>query len=467
MDNYYKSLVNMSQPRLIEKNVEDNQPKKVSWKEDTERIRQLDLQNLRRDVISNGYENFIRTQIIPSLGVISSYELDVVFYDDLEERISCKLPYKSDYIAILKIPDARSYLSSLKKIINKEVAVISTDTLCWGEGDIVYRDSYDSGQLHTELMDSRAEQPAAIDHVVLPEWLDELIFKKLHAIYQPSFERYSYNLDLDTKESRIYLGTYFPRSFAETYLVFHSLFRDRAVLKTICSKSTINVLDFGCGTGGEIFGLLQSLEEYTSKRLNFRIIAMDGNHNSLRLFEEISRNYNLRGRNFIKSKIFPCVINSCSDVKDVLSIVRDKFDFIITSKAIGEFQRKGIFTPNGYEFFLNSFSPLLAKSGVMLILDVTIKDSKSGLYLPQTLNLGTNSFLSRHHPEFKSIAPCQGHINGQFCKRACYFKTVVQVSHSLKKKDRSSFSLRVIVREGMQLDPSVFKTQFTSPCLHG
>ena len=49
----------------------------------------------------------------------------------------------------------------------------------------------------------------------LPQWVDDLIFDELKAEYAPDHIRFEYNLNLDSKEVLTYLGTYFPRSYAE------------------------------------------------------------------------------------------------------------------------------------------------------------------------------------------------------------------------------------------------------------
>ena len=59
--------------------------------------------------------------------------------------------------------------------------------------------------------------------VILPEWIDDLIFRVLSAKYSRK------NKDLvvlEWKEDEVlsYLGTYFPRSFAESYYIFFKLF---------------------------------------------------------------------------------------------------------------------------------------------------------------------------------------------------------------------------------------------------
>lgn len=175
----------------------------------------------------------------------------------------------------------------------------------------------------------------------LPVWLDKYIFETLGAKYQPSYDRFSYNLDLNKDESKVYLGTYFPRSFAEEYIIFNTLFQDEVFFSQIKNKSSIKILDFGCGSGGEVFGLLHVIENHIPHDVNIKIVGIDGNQNALRIFEKIAEQYNLRGKNQIDIRIAPCFIESESDLSDIFEIIgTEYFDFILTSKAIGEFEKK-------------------------------------------------------------------------------------------------------------------------------
>ena len=57
----------------------------------------------------------------------------------------------------------------------------------------------------------------------LPSWLDNFIFGTLCAEYAPDFQRFEYNLNLQHGDNLKYLGTYFPRSYAETFCIFDNL----------------------------------------------------------------------------------------------------------------------------------------------------------------------------------------------------------------------------------------------------
>ena len=120
-----------------------------------------------------------------------------------------------------------------------------------------------------------------IDRVSLPKWLDDYIFNQLKANYCPSNSDMTV-IDWDKSNVLNYLGTYFPRSYAEAYCIFSEYFKQH--LKEWQNRESVSVFDFGCGTGGEIIGLLTAIEERLPYIEQVEIIVLDGNHTALRLF---------------------------------------------------------------------------------------------------------------------------------------------------------------------------------------
>lgn len=114
------------------------------------------------------------------------------------------------------------------------------------------------------------------NHIKLPQWLDDLIYKDIKANYQPCRSDMIV-LNWDKAEIIKYLGTYFPRSFAESYCVFTKYFSEYK--DVFVQETTLNIFDFGCGTGGELFGLLFAIIENLSIP-TISIKALDGNFGS-------------------------------------------------------------------------------------------------------------------------------------------------------------------------------------------
>ena len=92
-------------------------------------------------------------------------------------------------------------------------------------------------------------------------------------------------IDWDKNDILNYLGTYFPRSYAEAYCIYSELFKSsNSPLK---DKDAIRIFDFCCGTGGEIVGFITALADNCKNIKNVLIDALDGNDYGLRLSESV------------------------------------------------------------------------------------------------------------------------------------------------------------------------------------
>ena len=109
----------------------------------------------------------------------------------------------------------------------------------------------------------------------------------MQASYAPEHNRYEYNLDLNQDEIKVYLGTYFPRSYAETFCIYDNILSNKSYLNMLNEQNVINILDIGCGTGGELFGVITSITKYLSSPKVINIYACDGNAQALEALEEI------------------------------------------------------------------------------------------------------------------------------------------------------------------------------------
>ena len=84
------------------------------------------------------------------------------------------------------------------------------------------------------------------------DFLERMILEPAGARYNPDWKKARENLD--------YLGTYFPRTVLESAIIFEHLMRTMpSVKKMLAERDVIRVLDFGCGTGGELLGFLIAL----------------------------------------------------------------------------------------------------------------------------------------------------------------------------------------------------------------
>mgnify|MGYP003488693361 FL=1 len=232
-------------------------------------------------------------------------------------------------------------------------------------------------------------------------------------------------IDWDKSDILNYLGTYFPRSFAEAYCIFTSYFELEK--NTWSRKNQISVFDFGCGTGGEIVGLAYAIETTLPQIQTLLVKGLDGNQAALHcletVFEELKNKINLH----IDLKVSPLKIDDIYDANVIESIVRSKYDIIMTFKAICEFVTKRQFEErNPYQYLSSSFIKRLNDGGMILMEDVTTYNKTSQDWLPKMMDRGI--VQSGCSVKYKNEGYNQ-----------CF-----QVSHSRKKNDKSKVAWRII-----------------------
>lgn len=263
-----------------------------------------------------------------------------------------------------------------------------------------------------------------LDCVSLPQWLDDYIFNQLKANYCPSNSDMTV-IDWDKSNVLNYLGTYFPRSYAEAYCIFSECFK--LYLPEWQNRESISVFDFGCGTGGEIIGLLAAIGEHLPNIKQIEVVALDGNYASLRILENIIKEYNAHTNINIIPQPFPTIIEDFYDLSVLDSVLINKFDIIMSFKAICEFVTKERFEKqNAYEHITKTFFTKLSVQGIMLIVDITTYSGVSQEWLPLMMDKGLSKV------DCKVVMKNKGY-NQKYI-----------VSHSRRNKDVSKIAWRII-----------------------
>lgn len=259
--------------------------------------------------------------------------------------------------------------------------------------------------------------------VILPKWLDNLIFGILSAQYSKK-KKDLVVLEWEKDEVLCYLGTYFPRSFAESYHIFSSYFVKHKCLYQ--DKTSISVFDFGCGTGGELIGFIVAISEISPNIKVIELRALDGNVHELRYLEIILKEVASITGIQIESRLMPIEIEDFYDMKVVTDVITQKYDFVISFKAICEFVTKKQFEErNPYEHIINTFLPKLSDEGIVCIADITTYNEVSNEWLTKMLDKATDAC------DVEILERNQGY-NEEFI-----------VSHSLKRCDRSKIAWRL------------------------
>lgn len=283
--------------------------------------------------------------------------------------------------------------------------------------------------------------------IKFPLWLDKIIFDEFEAVYEPRPQDVVYNPEQPYEFVKLYLGTYFPRSYAEAYGIVTSLFANEKYKQAIFSLEEINILDFCCGTGGEIIGLLVALSEKLPNLKRVYIDAYDANPDAIRFLYHLTEAIETVHEFGLEFHIDPqCLyINSDQEIQDVVNRSNVQYHFIMSFKAINEFvQHKTFCDSNPYELITSYFIPLLDFNGVFIMEDVTTK-SENGLFYPQMMNTGINRYL-KNSQQYKSIMPKACFHHEGKCSY-CYMQDVFYISHSRKSEDISKVAYRVICKK--------------------
>lgn len=264
-----------------------------------------------------------------------------------------------------------------------------------------------------------------VKRTTLPKWLDDYIFNHLGARYSRCNSDMTV-LDWGHSEILSYLGTYFPRSYAESYSIFCQFLNDTDFYQEC---ESVKILDFGCGTGGEIVGIADAFVRCRPDVNKIKVRAVDGNQYALNRFDEIVDEFNRRGKLCIETNLSAVIIDDFYDLNILDVIIDDDYDLIISFKAVCEFVTKQQFEENNaYEYLINFMFPKLSDKGVMFLADVTSRNEVAREWLPNLMDIGIRD----------AGVPVINRNTGH--------SQIFSVSHSRKKDDISKIAWRLIAK---------------------
>lgn len=232
-------------------------------------------------------------------------------------------------------------------------------------------------------------------------------------------------IDWDRNDILNYLGTYFPRSYAEAYCIFSELFRKFP--QKWNNIGNLSVFDFGCGTGGEIIGMVTAMAEKVPKLQTIEVKALDGNAHALRLLEKVAAESSSHISINLHIHVLPCRVDDFYDLSILDSVLNGSYDIFMSVKAICEFVTKDCFEKkNAYKHIVDFMLPKLHENGIVFVEDVTTYNNTSQEWLPKMMDKGL-AHLTKH------ILLKNNGYNQSFA-----------VSHSKRKADISKVAWRII-----------------------
>lgn len=376
-------------------------------------------------------------EIFNSLGLTSSFEVFDCCNDKLPQWTK-NIQLTHEYIVCCQ---DKSFKQRLQAFIGKDI-LENGKYLYWFEGERIIEP--DSSQINEQFI---IEEDEKIEYLKtdtrLPAIIDDFIFNNLKAIYAPDFQRFEYNLDLTGEEIRKYLGTYFPRSYAESFCIFDNIFQNDVYQKIIADVKTLSILSVGCGTGGDIIGLITAIEKHFPIVSEINIFAIDGNNEALAILEQIIYKVQNRSSKKINLKTKQTVFSSISEFL-IENDNNQTFDYILSFKFVCEIISMGKGKlDNSYYDFVMKFLPLLSEKGICLLLDVTTKP-KHTTYNPILMNKQVNQAL-RELNEFETLLPIPCSTYSENCYVDCFQQKTFTITHSKHTNDKSKVAYRVIV----------------------
>ena len=369
-------------------------------------------------------------------------ELDLIVSPDCDlqmddfKRIIDRLALDPDWLCV------RYSNPEVLNIINEERAEVEPEVEEHTSSNETKMNVFDEIEAKAAIEKVEPVEVSSAPVSTLPVWIESFLFDTLKARYEPDWRRFSDNLDLSDEEQRKYLGTYFPRSFVELHTIFCNLYKSGRFQSVFSNLDTIAILDICSGGGGDLMGTITACLQ-NSKRLKTLLItvieACESSINSLRYFiQECRKQYPYVT---IECKCIRCRILSVNDILAQPINEYYPYDIILFDKAGSELFRQGIKTV--YKDICSVLAPLLNLSGVLCMLDITMKDEGTSIFYPQILNDQVNRFISEDG-SFSSILPLSCRFKERECNTPCYTQQIFTVSHRGKSNDVSKVAYRLL-----------------------
>ncbi|MCR4428833.1 MAG: hypothetical protein NUV68_05800 [Caldiserica bacterium] len=297
--------------------------------------------------------------------------------------------------------------------------------------------------------------------IELPKKLEEEIFGNQKGFYFTNPEKVKITKNFTEEDLRMYLGTYFPRSYAESYTIFSELLRIKPIAKAFEKKEKIKILGIGSGTGGELVGAIEAFFEcFPQNKAIFDLHVIDANPPALKMQKQILDN--LFPRKFLWTKYLED-LKAETFFEQIQGKVGDKkFDLILIWKMLNEIlrelenqkdKRRKFFkgTIRVGEYFL------VNPHGLFILADITDPASHQGNntepeeFIPQIFNKFLRKRIGHKTCRLKLIFPLSCAFWYYVCSQFedCFQSRTISVIHKESKEkpegvDSSKITYRVL-----------------------
>lgn len=382
-------------------------------------------------------------QILNAVGYTGSE-----YYVYSHEKYGREIDFEREYVVIVKSV-SEALFSSIKRFLRRDDVYFNEGLCHWFEGMPIDKVEK-TNVVHTPEKiaynhNRNIDFDCKLDTVFVPDWLQSVIYDNLHAVYAPDHKKYETNLNLSDDELRVYLGTYFPRSYGESFSIWDSLF-SRCDYNRLFAKDSISILGLGVGTGGDIIGLLDVIHKY-GLCSNVQVYAIDGNKSALTIFKHLVAALAARYNMSIKVECYESAVDGGFSLPNI----DITFDVITTSKFVNEIVN--IINEPYYKILEYSY-PKLAQRGLMLISDVTILVGDT--FIPVRMNAEVNKFI-RRHKACRSLLPIACSQFEQQCVYQCFTQKQINISHRYRALDKSLITYRLLGRKELASELSIYE----------
>lgn len=294
---------------------------------------------------------------------------------------------------------------------------------------------------------------------------------------------------------RSYLGYYFPHTYIEAFFLYYfDVFSNPNIVnsfkKKYIEKKDINCLSIGCGCGGDLIALVDSLMSILSvfaicnrnnrQTVNINVLAVDCNRDSLEILKDFVDKYYYQSvcKEHLYRDFRVNIIPLCMDiVPEEFDITLQKyvnetgiegFDVISSFKMVNEiinhYDKK--YPPERftalYYSVISSYIDYLTEDGIFTLLDVT--DQRKGKFLPKAFVEAVGHFL-RDYKDFKVILPfCCAKFQEKCASKDCFIQNEIKIYNKSSKSTYFVFARKNLAEKINAENIDIFKRANSIQC---